>query len=96
MSQLPPYDFAPSHAASQTNFHTYPSAQQQQHIPQGQFGPPGYFDMSAGGYPQPGYLGMIMGYPSWDGSQRPFSPVQGYNQGGAGSWYSAGFGWPMR
>ena len=94
MSQLPPYDFNPAYTASQASFHTYPSPQHQQH---GQFGPPGYFDMAGNGaYPQPGYGNMMMGYPSWDGSQRPFSPAQGYNNGGAGSWYSGGFGWPMR
>jgi len=87
-NQLPPYDFNPS--ASQPNFHTYP---------QQQFGPPGYFE---GIYPQPGPgygqghgHGMMMGYPSWQGIERPFSPVQGYNAGG-GSWYAGGFGWPMR
>jgi len=86
MNQLPPYDFNPS--ASQPNFHTYP---------QQQYGPPGYFE---GTYPQPGPgyghgHGMMMGYPSWQGAERPFSPVQGYNAGG-GSWYAGGFGWPMR
>jgi hypothetical protein len=101
MSQLPPYEFNPSHNASQASFHTYPSNQisHQHHHQQGQFSPPGYFDMSGNGngaYPQPGYGGMMMGYTSWDGNHRPFSPVQGYNNGGGPSWYAGGFGWPMR
>jgi hypothetical protein len=116
MSQLPGYDFNPSFAASQSTFHTFPNGpvgmqHQHQHQHQGQFGPPGYMDMSGGRgvYPHPGFGGSMMnlhggghpgwenqGFPSWDGSQRAFSPVPNFENGAGGGWYSGGgYGWPM-
>lgn len=98
------YDFTPdpsTFTSSSTSLSSYPNTPSapvhQHHSP---YGPPGYFDMTMGSmaYPQPGYPGMMGssgGYPSWNASQRAFSPVPNYGAN-TGSWYTAGFGWPMR